>query len=30
MAQKTLKDFTPELQAKIPEYISKYTDGIIF
>ena len=25
---KTLKDFTPEIQAKIPEYIKKYTNGI--
>lgn len=25
---KTLKDFTPEIQAKIPEYIERYTKGI--
>ncbi len=25
---KTLKDFTPEIKAKIPEYIKKYTKGI--
>lgn len=25
---KTLKDFTPEIKAKIPEYIKKYTNGI--
>lgn len=25
---KTLKDFTPEIQKKIPEYIKKYTLGI--
>jgi len=24
----TIKDFTPEIQAKIPEYIKKYTQGI--
>jgi len=26
--KKTLKDFTPEIQAKIPEYIKKYKAGI--
>ena len=25
---KTLKDFTPEIQAKIPKYIEKYTRGV--
>jgi hypothetical protein len=25
---KTLKDFTPEIQAKIPEYIKRYTKGV--
>ena len=25
---KTIKDFTPEIQSKIPEYIKKYTEGI--
>jgi hypothetical protein len=25
---KTLKDFTPEIQAKIPKYIENYTAGI--
>lgn len=25
---KTLKDFTPEIQAKIPEYIERYTKGV--
>ena len=25
---KTLKDFTPEIKAKIPQYIKKYTEGI--
>ena len=26
--KKTIKDFTPEIQSKIPEYITKYTKGI--
>ena len=25
---KTIKDFTPEIQAKVPEYIEKYTKGV--
>ena len=25
---KTIKDFTPEIQAKIPQYIEKYTKGV--
>ena len=25
---KTLKDFTPEVQAKIPEYITRFTQGV--
>lgn len=25
---KSISDFTPEIQAKIPEYIKKYTDGV--
>ncbi|MEI2271861.1 hypothetical protein OHD16_06870 [Sphingobacterium sp. ML3W] len=25
---KTIKDFTPEIQAKIPEYLDKYTKGV--
>ena len=28
MKKKTMEDFTPEIQAKIPEYIKKYTKGV--
>jgi len=29
MEKKTLKDLTPEIEAKIPEYIARYTKGVL-